>query len=102
MGIKEKANKDSELWLYWIVTKSIIFKYAFDILLLFISVFVIYILKCTDFRLPLMLNWDYRIVNEILDFVCSTYSISFITLLVNSIFKEWKKYKNLYPHVKKF
>lgn len=100
MTKKEKANKDSNLWLWWVVTKSIARKYSFDIVLLLICVIVVYILKCTDYRFPLLINWDYKIVNETLDFVCSTYSITFITLLVNSIFKEWKKYKNLFPHIK--
>ena len=98
--MKVKSSKESKLCLYCTVTKSIIHKYTFDIILLAVSVIIVYILMCTNYRLPILFDWDHGIVNDTLEFVCSTYSVTFLTLLVNSIFKEWKKYKNLYPHIK--
>ena len=93
-------KKDTQIWLYWIVTKSIARKYAFDIWSFIFTITVVYIMEFTDFRIPLYLDVDCETINDIIYFSCSTYSITFIALLVNSIFKEWKKYVDMYPHIK--
>lgn len=95
-----EMRKDTQIWLYWIVTKSIARKYAFDIWLFIFTTSVVYIMEFTDFRIPLYLDVDCKTINDIIYFSCSTYSITFIALLVNSISKEWKKYIDMYPHIK--
>lgn len=93
----EEENKKKYLCL--IAFCSIARKYAIDLVIFVICALIVYVIKFTGFRFPLLFDWDYKNVNEILKFSCSTYCITFITLFVNSISKEWKKYINLYPHI---
>ncbi len=95
-----KMKHNSKLCLYWIVTKSISSKYSFDIVLFLLAITIVYLIKFTTIRIPLLIKINDDIINEIIYFICSTYSVTFMALLVNNIFKEWKKYKDMYPHIK--